>query len=142
GRIDTDQDLIYPASVHIDDLEVYVVVIEPLTRLWYASQVLENEPRYGIDLFLGFYARHFLDYVHREHTVDEPRAVFPLHYSGLEILVELGEIPGNRFQDVRDRDEPFRRPVFVHDDGNVDLLLLEHVEEPEDGSAFGNEKYG
>src|SRR5690606_22176655 len=81
-----------------------------------------------------------LELVYRIRAVDEPRAVTAPDELELRLLARLGQLPGDRFENVGERHDALGRAVLVDDDGHLCALLAEVVEEVQHVDAFRNDE--
>src|SRR5688500_6036022 len=66
-----DKYLVYPASIHIHDLEIQAVPFEPVCRLWHASKRHHDKPAECLVFILmrqHSQMKNLFEFIHLEHT--------------------------------------------------------------------------
>ena len=75
-----------------------------------------------------FQIKNFFEFVHAEHAVEEPGAVFALHSFGICQPAFEGNIAGDRLEDVVLGEKSFDAAVLIDDQGEVLAGFLERFE--------------
>ena len=134
-----DFDLLDPPFVRGEDFQLELVVGE-------APPLARDRPGAVVDvaadgLIFGISrnpdAELFLDVEDRHLGVDDPSPAGDLPEGVLFAdVVFVFDLADELFEDVLDRDDPFRPSVFVDDDRHVDLLIAELLEKVGDLFVF------
>jgi len=135
-----DKDFIDPPTLHTDNFETRVLPKKTVTRPRQAPETINHKSGKGMEITFTahiFKAEQIFDLVDRCHTIDHPAAIGTLHGLTRGILCMAGNVAGDGFDNIRDRDEAFDTSILIDDHGSVLPRLLELIEKPQDGCCIG-----
>src|SRR5215204_3522934 len=137
-----NQHLVDASPVHVQHLEGVPLPLEAVPSARDAPEGVHHHAAHRLIVRLLLAGKlpepqAFLQLVDCQHAVHQPGAVRAFADRRLFLLIELVSYLANYLlQDILYGDKSLERAPFVDNDGHLDLVLLEVLEDPAYGSVF------